>query len=733
MASDIKILKLSRVWNEARPAQHVDYDGHQLAHLPLHAFDTIKAGRFRLLHLQPGSDKDQLCFELHVAAFEDEPEYEAISYCWGEVIPSCNIVCNGTRLPVTKNAADALWHFRLPNRVRVLWMDAVCIDQQNKQEKSEQVTDMYRIYGGSRHTLAFAGNAGPHDQSLFAFLADFQSIVHKDIIAQVRAAGLHERNSRVKAAIEGADDWVAWGYLYLCMQNIWEKDAADDQHGLKEFWLPPARLNNAVAREHVQKKIRFGTGVALRKLCQRAYFRRAWVMQELTISSRSTLYIGNNHMLWDDFSAMLWIIALNTESIQGLRPAASPIFMMKHRRVSGEINTEIEGGLSVLEAALLSCGLDAHKPVDKIYAMRNLGTEDSAREIPVDYKEHSLATYLRLGRSVVVDDVRKKAGRLAFALPFLKYTDNHESWPLPSWVPDFDALTVGDIHSMALYAAFHASKDFEDLKAAYLLPTDPNVLVVRGVLTDIITSISDVKPSPIRGPQGIYDEEVELGEFPNNGLFTLSYTMPNWGDFFRMMSKEAKPSSRPVQLQEHTFEQLRENLSNTISRLTAARNFVGNSVDEDTFWRAFSCGINPRNNQRIPLDQPFPAIDAKAFLEAEPSLAVPSNWTSDHPITQSLSLGALIDGYHFLCNVGHWREARLGRTESGKLVWVPVRAQLTDSICLFGGSRTFHVVRPDPLVDGRWKIIGPAYVHGFMDGETPRDTANSEEGFLFIS
>ena len=87
--------------------------------------------------------------------------YEAISYCWGEINPSRNIVCDGPRLPITKNGIDALWHFRLPDRLRELWMDAICIDQQSDDEKAEQVTVVDEIYGGEQQTLAWAGMMHP--------------------------------------------------------------------------------------------------------------------------------------------------------------------------------------------------------------------------------------------------------------------------------------------------------------------------------------------------------------------------------------------------------------------------------------------------------------------------------------------------------------------------------------------------------------------------------------------
>ena len=447
----MKIYKLSQIWNEERPAECTGYDGRDLGSLPLYQYSAIEADQFRLLHLRPGAGRDQIHFELKPAERRDALEYEAVSYCWGEVVPSCNIVCNGTRLPVTKNGIDALWHFRLPNKSRVLWMDAICINQGNDNEKSEQVTAMGDIYSTAKRALAWAGNEARFDKDAFALLADLLSTVNNDIVRQVKATTLYKTNLRLKTAIDrtpdGTDDWVAWSYLYYCMLNVFEEGAE-----LKGTWKPPIALDNGVARNYMQK-IDFNTGLAIRKLCDREYFYRCWVLQELALSKRLILYVGRNEMPWDDFAAMISLISRNTKAIPGLQQAASSLTQMEWWRTSGHLYANGAGQNSVLTICLLNSGLRATKEIDRIYAMRNLGTEESKKAIRVDYGQDPLETYLQVGQGMLHGSAKEKAINISVVLPFLRFKPKQQTAGLPSWVPDFEALAAADLNMLVRKAS----------------------------------------------------------------------------------------------------------------------------------------------------------------------------------------------------------------------------------------------------------------------------------------
>src|SRR5689334_18962832 len=83
----------------------------------------------RLLALLPKSMGDQLQCTLKPAALEDSLRYEALSYCWGSNSPECGLLCNSINITIYPNLYSALIHLRKEIEPRLLWIDAVCINQ----------------------------------------------------------------------------------------------------------------------------------------------------------------------------------------------------------------------------------------------------------------------------------------------------------------------------------------------------------------------------------------------------------------------------------------------------------------------------------------------------------------------------------------------------------------------------------------------------------------------------
>lgn len=84
-------------------------------------------------------------------------EYETISYLWGDPTPRCQIAVDGCRLDVPQSAEDVLRRMRYEDRPRALWIDAVCINQTDIDERSEQVAIMAEIYSRCICCLVWLG------------------------------------------------------------------------------------------------------------------------------------------------------------------------------------------------------------------------------------------------------------------------------------------------------------------------------------------------------------------------------------------------------------------------------------------------------------------------------------------------------------------------------------------------------------------------------------------------
>src|SRR6266480_5134893 len=80
---------------------------------------------FRVLELLPGRGDAPISCLLHLADWNRPPEYEAVSYAWGDPNLRAPIKCHGKRLEVGRNLHSGLTHLRLPDRSRILWIDCL--------------------------------------------------------------------------------------------------------------------------------------------------------------------------------------------------------------------------------------------------------------------------------------------------------------------------------------------------------------------------------------------------------------------------------------------------------------------------------------------------------------------------------------------------------------------------------------------------------------------------------
>ncbi|KAE8382672.1 heterokaryon incompatibility protein-domain-containing protein [Aspergillus bertholletiae] len=113
--------------------------------------------------------------------------YEALSYVWGSESKPCTIFLNGIAFPVTKNLYTALLHLRDPQLARTIWVDAICIDQDNDDEKSIQIPLMRAIYAQADRVIVWLGEAiedGDNALKRIHRLAEDQSLQDKSLLAQ---------------------------------------------------------------------------------------------------------------------------------------------------------------------------------------------------------------------------------------------------------------------------------------------------------------------------------------------------------------------------------------------------------------------------------------------------------------------------------------------------------------------------------------------------------------------
>jgi hypothetical protein len=83
--------------------------------------------------------------------------YEALSYTWGSIERTSEITTNDYTLAVTENLHHALRYLRYEDKDRILWIDLICINQDNFQERGHQVAQMKDIYKEAEQVLIWLG------------------------------------------------------------------------------------------------------------------------------------------------------------------------------------------------------------------------------------------------------------------------------------------------------------------------------------------------------------------------------------------------------------------------------------------------------------------------------------------------------------------------------------------------------------------------------------------------
>jgi hypothetical protein len=211
----------------------------------------LSGNRIRVLHVYPSSRRHrQLECELQLLSLDDAPAYEALSYVWGVDPPSVPIICNGQRLNIRSELSYALARVRLKHATRIIWVDALCIDQTDDEEKSHQVPLMGKIFSHATKVNVWLGRGD------------------EKVIKQAFECSKMIANACKEFSLE---------------HNM---DLNDDKTlGAVEI---PTTLFTATVYD------------SLRELFTRPLFSRVWCVQEVLLAQNALLMWGEQELPWKD-------------------------------------------------------------------------------------------------------------------------------------------------------------------------------------------------------------------------------------------------------------------------------------------------------------------------------------------------------------------------------------------------------------------------------------------------
>lgn len=343
----------------------------------------ILSGRmFRLLFIHPAQYPDQQlrCSCLPFAIDAALP-FEALSYVWGSSEPAVQLLCNGQPFTVRPGLANALMRLRLRHSTRIVWADAICINQADVEERNHQVPLMCSIYPAAKRVIVWLGSADPEHTQKALEVVDY--------------IGTSCQQYDRKRGLEFGHD-ERWDGLYF-----------------------PTDLFSSAAC------------ASLKELFQRPWFSRIWCIQEVRLARDALVLCGEYQVAWTKLGlAASWILDNTGESVVK-DPVARMLSKIDVARADIMYNKIDSGLLWTLHSG---CEFESTDPKDKVYGLLSLvDPRSEAEALNIDYTKGVGGVYA----DTVVADILLHS--LLSAFVFVTHPPGYDgNSEFRSWAPRWD-------------------------------------------------------------------------------------------------------------------------------------------------------------------------------------------------------------------------------------------------------------------------------------------------------
>ncbi|KZL87424.1 ankyrin and het domain-containing protein [Colletotrichum incanum] len=684
----------------------------------------------RILTVNPGKFADDLsCSISNLSIDSPEEPYEALSYCWskgvdrdpgidpeeeipwavygrdesgntvsesgkskwkdlvdhpyqgehyirmGGKMPDAPLICDGVEMIVGGELFRALRRIRKEDKAVRIWVDAICINQQDVEERNEHVKIMGRVYAGASHTRVWLGESTQMDfhaiRTMFAISEVFEDLFVKRKVL--------DHNSTMQE--------VQWHFY----------NTGDTQ--------------------------RLDWGL-LADMLDRAWFKRTWIVQEIANSRDISVYLGSIKFPWSVMAQIILSLSeFKLQTIISECKAFKAIGYMEHlrkERVDGSAASSSEPFLTMLEELR---DFKATIPSDKIYGI--LGLTQYNDDLVVDYAQTPekvftdfAVTYLKSGSLDI----------LAHCVDSSKQT----TLILPSWVPDWSRPGWTEPFRIRGLKASAAG----NTKPSIFINEGTGVLRISGKVVDVVAEVETERQIPTPNQRGLLSdvtdgtEDLQLPEMAKYGgsIFRSEEEDNTRGDDDDDVTTETK---RPINDAEYRLKKTMEIIGEHAEKWY--RSLVDVAFPDkkatpqlwENLWRTLMC--NRTRDNECPSDECATGMDIyyKSILEPKKGLARILEERADHQI-ESHGLSPQEGVTHYIKEktitetfVGahtKWTyNRRFFRTESGRFGWAVEGTKPGDIVVILYGCDYPFVLRYNE--QKMTTIIGDCYIHGLMDGE----------------
>ena len=195
---------------------------------------ALEQSEFRLVTLAAGSFSAPLSCSLQIFPLGDSIPYEALSYAWGSVELSENIQIDDGEIAITKELGKALRHLRRTDQPRTLWIDAICINQDDISERNSQVAVMTEVYRSAQRVVVWLGEEDESSDVALAFLkemATYKKGTLRGTHINGKRQGSDTSSECGDGGVSGRDDWYTGGDEHeteTTESEITDSEANDD-------------------------------------------------------------------------------------------------------------------------------------------------------------------------------------------------------------------------------------------------------------------------------------------------------------------------------------------------------------------------------------------------------------------------------------------------------------------------------------------------------------------------
>lgn len=414
---------------------------------PPFRYAPLYGNEIRLLRLPLDSTAPFPDYTLIHVPLDAAGHYEAISYTWDGDDATSEISLNGEQFFTTVKVQRLLRALDSATTAKRVWIDFVCINQKDLDERSRQVPLMRDIFAGAVRVTAWLG----HRQD---------AVLAKEMVADILA---HTRRVDSKSGIY-------------------------------------ASYSQSTYRTRL---------LALKTLLRNRWFRRMWVIQEVVVAKDVNIVYGGETFVWKELVQVSKAISSSHEFLAVLQGTADA--GMTECDTDLMFNCELTNNIRAFYAASnpwpLSLALDtgrkfqATDPRDMVFAALGFTIEATNLSLAPDYTKTAEDVFINAAR-VLYSSQEALAFTLSLLLPCAGKGLPRKLTNMPSWVPDWSGNTLihGEIQTLGSLGAYEATLDSQP---AVEIMAESNVMKVQGLCVDEIVEVGNVYDIPFNSDMSI--------------------------------------------------------------------------------------------------------------------------------------------------------------------------------------------------------------------------------------